>query len=67
VFIYEQPKTGDVFTVIDPALQLNQLEQVQRDVGALLEHGLPSETPPAAPPPAAPTPEAESAPTVSPA
>ena len=40
VFIYEQPGTGDVFTIIDPALQLNQLEQVQRDVAALLEHGL---------------------------
>ena len=40
VFIYEQAGTGDVFTIIDPALQLNQLEQVQRDVGALLEHGL---------------------------
>lgn len=40
VFIYEQPKTGDVFTIIDPNLQLNQLEQVQRDVAALLEHGL---------------------------
>jgi len=39
-FIYEQPATGDVFTIIDPALQLNQLEQVQRDVAALLEHGL---------------------------
>ena len=46
VFIYEQPRTGDVFTIIDPALQLNQLEQVQRDVAALLEHGLnPVETP----------------------
>ena len=40
VFIYEQPATGDVFTIVDPNLQLNQLEQVQRDVGALLEHGL---------------------------
>ena len=40
VFVYEQPATGDVFTIIDPALQLNQLEQVQHDVGALLEHGL---------------------------
>ena len=49
VFIYEQPATGDVFTIIDPALQLNQLEQVQRDVAALLEHGL---NPPA---PAAPS------------
>jgi hypothetical protein len=48
VFIYEQAGTGDVFTIIDPALQLNQLEQVQRDVAALLEHGL---NPPAPPPP----------------
>src|SRR5215207_9539563 len=24
VFIYEQPKTGDVFTIVDPNLQLNQ-------------------------------------------
>ena len=40
VFIYEQPKTGDVFTIADPALHLDQLEQVQRDVAQLLEHGL---------------------------
>lgn len=40
VFIYEQPKTGDVFTIADPNLQLTQLEEVQRDVAALLEHGL---------------------------
>lgn len=40
VFIYEQPKTGDLFTIIDPNLQLNQLDQVQRDVFQLLEHGL---------------------------
>lgn len=40
VFIYEHPKTGDLFTIIDPDLQLNQLEQVQRDVADLLEHGL---------------------------
>jgi hypothetical protein len=46
VFIYEQPKTGDIFTIVDPALQLNQLEQVQRDVAMLLEHGL---NPPATP------------------
>lgn len=44
VFIYEQPKSGDVFTITDPNLRLDQLEQVQRDVAALLEHGL---TPPA--------------------
>jgi hypothetical protein len=40
VFIYEQPATGDVFTIADPALRLDQLEEVQRDVSALLEHGL---------------------------
>jgi hypothetical protein len=40
VFVYEQPATGDVFTIIDPQLRLDQLEAVQRDVAALLEHGL---------------------------
>ncbi len=49
VFVYEQPKTGDVFTITDPNLRLDQLEQVQRDVAALLEHGL---NPPAPQPPA---------------
>jgi hypothetical protein len=52
-FIYEQPKTGDVFTIIDPDLKLDQLEEVQRDVAALLEHGL--NPPPEAP--SVPTPE----------
>lgn len=60
VFIYEQPKTGDVFTIIDPGLQLNQLEAVQHDVAALLEHGL-NPPPPASPEPvAAPAAVAES-------
>jgi hypothetical protein len=45
IFIYEQPKTGDIFTITDPDLHLNQLEEVQRDVAQLLEHGL---NPPAA-------------------
>jgi hypothetical protein len=40
VFIYEQPKTGDIFTIADPNLRLDQLEQVQRDVAQLLENGL---------------------------
>jgi hypothetical protein len=40
VFIYEQPRTGDVFTITDPALRLDQLEAVQRDVAQLLESGL---------------------------
>ena len=46
VFIYEQPRTGDLFTIVDPGLQLNQLDAVQRDVGHLLEHGLEDLTPP---------------------
>jgi len=46
VFIYEQPGTGDAFTIVDPGLQLNQLDAVQHDVAALLEHGL--NPPPAA-------------------
>jgi hypothetical protein len=40
VFVYEHPKTGDIFTIVDPDLHLNQLETVQRDVAQLLEHGL---------------------------
>jgi len=40
VFIYEQPKTGDIFTIADPNLRLDQLEQVQQDVAQLLEQGL---------------------------
>jgi hypothetical protein len=65
VFIYEQPRTGDVFTIPDPNLQLNQLEQVQRDVAALLEHGL-APAGQAAPPPADPVAAADSAPVDSP-
>src|SRR5215472_7138356 len=55
LFVYEQPRTGDIFTIRDPALQLNQLESVQHDVAALLEHGL-------NPPPATGAAVAESAP-----
>ena len=40
VFVYEQPKTGDIFTIADPNLRLDQLEEVQRDVAMLLEQGL---------------------------
>lgn len=39
VFVYEHSKSGDVFTITDPNLQLNQLEEVQRDVGNLLANG----------------------------
>jgi len=58
-FLYEQPRTGDLFTIADPELQLNQLEAVQRDVAHLLEHGFPpvpgtAATLPPAPPAVAP-------------
>jgi hypothetical protein len=39
VFVYEHAKTGDLFTITDPNLQLNQLQEVQRDVGDLLANG----------------------------
>ena len=61
VFVYEQPGTGDLFTITDPGLQLNQLESVQRDVAELLENGL--EVP--LPAPASPAVAAESAPEIS--
>ena len=40
IFIYEQGTTGDLFTIVDPNLQLNQLEAVQRDVATLLQNGM---------------------------
>ena len=51
VLVYEHSRSGDVFTIPDPALQLDQLELVQRDVANLLEHGL---NPVVEPAPAAP-------------
>ena len=57
IFVYEQPGTGDIFTIPDPDLQLNQLEAVQRDVAALLEHGL-NPPAPAADAPPGPAPDA---------
>jgi hypothetical protein len=60
IFIYEQPGTGDIFTITDPDLHLDQLEKVQRDVATLLEHGLnPPAGEPAASEPPAPAAEAE--------
>lgn len=52
LLIYEQPGTGDLFTVVDPELQLHQLEAVQRDVAMLLEHGLETPAPAATEQPA---------------
>jgi hypothetical protein len=67
IFIYEHPKTGDIFTIVDPALHLDQLEQVQHDVASLLEHGLNPPAPAVETPPAelepAPQPAEETAPT----
>jgi hypothetical protein len=40
IFVYEQPKTFDIFTIPDPDLQLNELDEVQHLVARLLEHGL---------------------------
>jgi len=45
VHVYEQRATGDVFTIPDPRLRLDQLEAVQRDVAELLQHGLPPPAP----------------------
>ena len=81
ILIYEHARSGDVFTIPDPALQLDQLEAVQRDVAHLLEHGLPgpespapaAETPsprevgPEPPPPAAAVPEEPPSPATPPA
>ena len=65
VFVYEHPKTGDVFTILDPQLQLNQLELVQHDVAALLESGLnPPGVAPEPPAAAGPTAADASAPTL---
>ncbi len=57
IFVYEHPKSGDLFSIIDPDLQLHQLEAVQREVAQLLEHGLPEESSLALAPDAAPTEE----------
>jgi hypothetical protein len=40
VFVYEHGKTGDLFQIQDPNLQLHQLEGVQHEVLHLLQHGL---------------------------
>jgi hypothetical protein len=42
VLHYEHAKSGDLFHIVDPDLQLDQLETVQRQVAHLLEHGLPA-------------------------
>ena len=59
IFIYEQPRTGDVFTITDPNLQLNQLEEVQRATAELLAHGVNPPPPVDQPLPEVASPEAE--------
>lgn len=46
IFIYEHAESGDIFKIEDPELQLSQLEEVQREVGALLQGGRPHLPPP---------------------
>ena len=58
LFVYEHPKTGDLFTIPDPDLQLNQLEAVKRQVAQLMEQG----QNPVAPANTAPSPAGEPAP-----
>ena len=58
VFVYEHPKNGDLFTILDPELQLDELDGVQHMVAHLIKHGLHPTSPdsPAEPPqPAKPT------------
>lgn len=40
IFVYEHARTGDLFQIADPDLQLAQLEAVQHNVLHLLQHGL---------------------------
>jgi hypothetical protein len=61
---YEHAKSGELFTISDPNLQLDQLEAVQQEVAQLLERGLvppaseagagPGQPAPPDPPPGAP-------------
>ena len=58
--VYEHAKTGEVFTIEDPNLRLDQLTDVQHMVAHLLEHGL-------NPIDASPKPEASASPATEPA
>jgi hypothetical protein len=44
VFVYEHAKSGDLFQIEDPNLQLDQLEAVQHEVLHLLQHGFGDES-----------------------
>ncbi|MBM3878243.1 MAG: hypothetical protein FJ387_00730 [Verrucomicrobia bacterium] len=62
-FLYEHARNGDLFTILDPNLQLDQLEVVQREVAQLLEQGLPA-PPSSDPSPPVPDPPHAAAPTL---
>jgi hypothetical protein len=61
-FVYELTRTGDIFTIPDPDLKIEELEQVQIEVAALLEHGLPVEGKEWPPPPSGPKTGTEASP-----
>jgi hypothetical protein len=48
LFVYEHPKTGDLFTILDPNLQMDELDTVQHTVAHLIVHGLNGPPPPGA-------------------
>lgn len=45
VFIYESARSGEVFFIADPELQLDRLDEVQQAVAQLIEHGVPGARP----------------------
>ncbi|MBM3824015.1 MAG: hypothetical protein FJ404_14210 [Verrucomicrobia bacterium] len=49
-FVYEHAKSGDSFMILDPGLQLDQLEPLQREVSGLLREGAAEAAPVAAEP-----------------
>jgi len=44
VFVYEHAKNGDVFTIAEPDLRLDELEKIQHIVADLMENALPDDT-----------------------
>ncbi len=42
--VYEHRKTGDTFIIVDPMLDLREVEQIQQEVMNMLKNGLPQET-----------------------
>lgn len=49
VFVYEHARSGDIFTILDPELRLDQLEAVQLQAALLLEQSPATHVPAAAP------------------